>query len=585
MAVMKHCNQSLKTRLSPSMRAKNIQICVSYKGLCIPVLREKYGVAQNLVVKQHSSEDDKHCSHLKTLARAFAGACLSAALIATPMTLNVPGASADAGIIRLPASTKPEIFAVQQTLMEAWSIVGETFVDEHFNGRNWPAELKEHMMAAFNAPAPEAAVHQLDDMLASLGDPYTRHISSQDYQSFRVSTDGELQGVGLLIANQMSQEGHLLVLAPIKGGPADRAGVLPGDEVVTIDGKQTRGMNEEAAAQLLRGKGGTEVRVMLARQKEQVPGDAGISETAPKVLLKEVSLKRERVNLSPVYYTALNKVSSSNAIEQERGKDDQLLLPSVGYVRLTQFSSNAADDMRAAVKDLESQGVEEYILDLRSNPGGLVSAGIDVASIWLDGKKPVFNIQGREGDNLLQTTQDESPALTHAPLAVLVDQNSASASEILTGALRDNQRAKIIGDSHTYGKGKIQTVYELNDGSALFVTVAKYKTPKGTEIDHRGLSPDSSCHPMSMNTMLRTRPRVMIATSKLTSTAAAGARTLPAAAAAAGFSPGLPIGPQMEEALVKQLTKDSCVLAAEHILDEKVQKTPGWALMSLKPHA
>ena len=166
--------------------------------------------------------------------------------------------------------------------------------------------------------------------------------------------------------------------------------------------------------------------MQLARRSDQIPGVPGIPEERPqasKVVFKEVNLKRERVNLSPVYSTVLHDSNRST--------------PRVGYVRLTQFSGNAADDMRYAIMDLEAAGVDEYVLDLRSNPGGLVSAGIEVASLWLDGDKTVFNVHGRDGPNLIQTTQNPMPALTHKPLAVLVNEESASAAEILSGEAND----------------------------------------------------------------------------------------------------------------------------------------------------
>lgn len=484
---------------------------------------------------------------MQTMGGFAANLALSMAVICAPMVSTPAPAMAEPVIIRIPASKDPEVFAAQQTLVEVWSIVGETFVDPDFNGLDWPEELTRRMMTAYNATDSAVARQQLDEMLVGLGDPYTRHINSNDYQRFRVSADGELQGVGLLIANQLSDGGHLLVLAPIKGGPADRAGVLPGDEVVTIDGHQTQGLSGEQAAQLLRGRGGTEVRVQLARRTEQIPGVAGVPEARPELLMKEISLKRERVTLSPVFYTALPN-------ELEGGKRN------VGYLRLTQFSNNAAEDMRNAIKDLESQGMDQYILDLRSNPGGLVSASIDIASLWLDGEQPVFNIQGRGGENLVQTTQQDLPALTQDPLVVLVDDGSASASEILSGALRDNHRAQIIGDNPTFGKGRIQTVYELQDGSALFVTVAKYQTPGGSEIDLQGIAPDRSCRPeMNMN------PRFSFASQAPAAPALAAEPLLPA------FSPGIPMGTVMEESLVSQLQADSCVLAAEQVLQQQVK--------------
>lgn len=222
----------------------------------------------------------------------------------------------------------------------------------------------------------------------------------------------------------------------------------------------------------------------------------------PTVQYKEVWLQREVVNISPVYYTSWPQPLAAAAAQPAaatngngatspvtaaagaaalgmlpgaaapgaaaNGTDGAGATPQVGYIRLTNFSGNAAEEVAGAISQLEASGsVSSYILDLRDNPGGLVRAGIEVASLWLDGAPTVFSITGRAGAVLRQTT--EAPAghraLTHAPLAVLVNERSASASEILSGALRDNKRALIVGDAHTYGKGKIQSVYQLADGS------------------------------------------------------------------------------------------------------------------------
>jgi len=282
----------------------------------------------------------------------------------------------------------------------------------------------------------------------------------------------------------------------------------------------------------------------------------------------------------------------------------------VGYIRLTQFSNNAADDMRKAVASLQGQGAGRYILDLRSNPGGLVKAGVDIAAMWLDGERPVFSISARDEPEMVQTTEHPGPALTHAPLVVLVDKMSASASEIVSGALRDNQRAVIMGDSATYGKGRIQSVFELQDGSALFVTVAKYQTPDGSDIDKRGIVPDRSCRlptlasapaltsslPVSASNPLRSAQVLgttilqagMDATSmapggrptgigKAGSMAASGnAPSKSSSNEDGGFVPGIPLDAGTEELLLRTLQADRCVLAAEQYLDQlqPVQEAP-----------
>lgn len=404
-----------------------------------------------------------------------AGKMAVAASVAGALLLGQPAARADE-IVRYPASADPQILAAQQTLLEAWSIISDSYVDGNFNNRDWESELSKHLMAAYNADNGDAAYKEIGDMLEGLGDPFTRIIPAEEYAEFRVSSDGELQGVGLIIALEPSS-GRLLVLAPLKGGPADRAGVLPGDEVLSINGQSTKGWDGNRAAKYLRGKDGSLVKVKLARRTDQIPGVPGTPEPVPTVQYKEINLKREVVELSPVY-------------SQTIADGDHTF----GYIRLSNFSSKAANDISKAIEELENSGVDSYILDLRDNPGGLVQAGLDVARVWLDGAPTIFNVSGRVKEVAREVVLDNGLAITERPLVVLVNKESASASEILAGALHDNHRADIVGEK-TFGKGKIQTVFELQDGSALFVTVAKYQTPAHNEIDKIGIRPDKACAP------------------------------------------------------------------------------------------
>jgi len=497
------------------------------------------------------------------LQRAVEGCCRGAlAAVAAGALVLGPAdfAQAEPQIIRLPASPDPEIFTAQRTMIEAWSIIQQSFVDETMNNQDWPEALQKHMINAYmygqdkEDPDREAkAWGELDDLLKSLGDPYTHRVLPNDFAQFKVSSDGELQGVGLLLAvgDKQNVEGHLRVLAPIRGGPADRAGILPGDEVLSIDGKDTTGWNGAMASQNLRGMGGTQVHVKLARRTDQIPGEPGTPEPpVPQIVYKDVDIKREKVAISSVYHTALADPNGG---------------PPVGYVRVTQFSNSAADDARAAVQDLESQGISRYIMDLRSNPGGLVRSGIDLVAMWLDGDKKVFNVESRDGIEQTQTTMSGKPALTHDPLVVLVNSSSASASEIVSGALHDNGRAVIMGDSNTYGKGRIQTVYPLQDGSALFVTVAQYQTPDGTVIDLKGLKPDRACRAPTSLASLPAPPLKGEGSSSGVLGSTGGPPGQPGKGD--GFMPGVPLDPVTERVLLEALQKDQCIAAAEQYLD------------------
>ncbi|GLC33706.1 hypothetical protein PLESTB_000106100 [Pleodorina starrii] len=512
-------------------------------------------VPRALLKDTNPSKDENPISSLQELAKRIAAAALG---ITTALSLLLSPALAASELVRLPASTDPAVFAAQRTLVEAWTIVGQAFVDPSFNGHDWESELREHMMTAFNAANPDAAFGEIGHMLEELGDPYTRRIPPEEYAAFRVSSEGELQGVGMLIANEPIN-GHLLVLAPIKGGPADRAGILPGDEVTSINGMSMEGWNGEKAARLLRGKGGTEVRVRLARRTGGIPGVPARPEPPPSVEYREVSLRRERVQLSPLFYAALPPpaLPPGTGAVMPVGSDGRVRQPDgpVGYLRLTSFSSNAAAEMRDAIQELEAAGASSYILDLRNNPGGLVRSSIDIARLWLDGSPVVFNISSREpGEVQSQLVDTPGSALTHRPLVVLVNGASASASEILSGALHDNHRALIVGDGHTYGKGKIQSVFELQDGSALFVTVARYQTPNGTEIDRVGINPDRSCALPGSSS----------------SSSASGSGEGGGSGSSSTYVAGLPMVPGTETALLESLAGDSCVAVARAVLKDEV---------------
>jgi C-terminal peptidase prc len=401
------------------------------------------------------------------LGQAALGAAAAAVLLVAPLPAAAAAvllvaplpAAAAARTVTFPVAERPELFAVQKTLVEAWTIISQSFVDPTFNHQDWPAQLQGELAAVAAADSPAAASAHVATMIKSLGDPYTRWVPRSEYMDFRVSSDGELKGgVGLLIASDPSS-GRLVVLAPIKGSPADRAGIRPGDEVLAVDGASMAGRDGEAAARFLRGQQGSSVTVKVARRRggaDQVPGvAAGLLPRAPTVLpveYKHFRLRREKVELSPVFATTLTR-------------DDHAF----GYVRLTQFGQHAAADMRAAIAQLTRDGAESFILDLRNNPGGLVRASLEVAALWMDGeaRPTVFSVQDRQdaeeeaalvdgdlppgaaatrgGSAAQRVVLRGGHAATVAPLVVLVNKQSASASEILAGALHDNGRAEVIG--------------------------------------------------------------------------------------------------------------------------------------------
>jgi carboxyl-terminal processing protease len=291
-------------------------------------------------------------------------------------------------------------------------------------------------------------------MLASLDEPFTRFLRPEQYRSLQVNTSGELTGVGLQIALN-AKTGQLEVVAPIAGSPAEKAGIQPRDRILQIDGVSTADLTLDEAAARMRGPLGSKVSLVVERDGQEK---------------RAVQLQRDRIAVNPVV-----------AQLQTAPKG----VP-VGYIRLGQFNANAATEVARAIQRLEKQGAEAYILDLRNNPGGLLQAGIEIARLWLE-QGPIVYTVNRQG--IQGSFEAFGSALTRDPLIVLVNQGTASASEILAGALQDNGRAKILGET-TFGKGLIQSLFELSDGSGLAVTVAKYETPKHRDIHKLGIIPD-----------------------------------------------------------------------------------------------
>jgi carboxyl-terminal processing protease len=340
----------------------------------------------------------------------------------------------------------------QKIFSQAWRIVSQAYVDDSFNHQNWWALREKTLKQRLdNRDATYAAIQK---MLESLDDPFTRLLKPSQYRSLQVNTSGELSGVGLQIALD-AETGELEVVAPIAGSPADQAGIQPRDRILEIDGALTSQLTLDEAAVRMRGPVGTMVTLRIQGKNGE-----------PKL----IELVRDRIALNPVY-AVLDSAPEG--------------VP-VGYIRLTQFSANAPTEVADAISRLKEQGAQAYILDLRNNPGGLLQAGIEIARYWLNEGTIVYTVN-RQGT--LGSFEDDGPALTEDPLVVLVNQGTASASEILAGALQDNHRAQLVGEK-TFGKGLIQSLFDLSDGSGLAVTVAKYETPNHRDIHKLGIKPD-----------------------------------------------------------------------------------------------
>lgn len=341
----------------------------------------------------------------------------------------------------------------QKLLLQSWRIVNQAYLDTTFNHQNWWSLRQKYLRRHLDNRA--QTYDTIREMLATLDDPFTRLLEPEQYRSLQVNTSGELSGVGLQI-NIGDESGQLEVVTPIAGSPADEAGLKPRDRILEIDGQDTTQLSLEEAASQMRGRIGTQVTLTILRPATQAQ--------------KRYTLVRDRIALNPVYAH----------LDTESAPDP------IGYVRLAQFSANATAEMQDAIADLQNQGAKAFILDLRNNPGGLLQAGVEIARLWLNDSTIVYTVN-RQG--VLGNFDAKHQALTEAPLVVLVNQGTASASEILAGALQDNGRAQLIGD-RTFGKGLIQSLFELPDDAGLAVTVAKYETPNHRDINKQGITPD-----------------------------------------------------------------------------------------------
>ena len=368
------------------------------------------------------------------------GACAATAVVAREV-VTPPGGSS-----RISDSPK-------EVIDQTWQIVFRDYLD--INGKYKPEQwrsLRRDVLAKSYGSSKEA-YEAIRGMLGSLDDPYTRFLDPREFKEMQIDTSGELSGVGIQLSLDKETK-NLVVVSPIEGSPASRAGVQPKDVIVAIDGKSTKGMSTEDAVKLIRGQAGTKVTLTLKRKAQTL----------------ELPLTRERIELHAVDHQ-IN--TSADGVK-------------VGYIRLKQFNATATKDMRQAVKDLEEKGAQGYVLDLRSNPGGLLMASVEIARQWLN-EGTIVSTKTRDG--IQDVKRANGRALTTKPMVVLVNEGSASASEILSGALQDNNRAVLVGQK-TFGKGLVQSVRGLSDGSGMTVTIAKYLTPSGRDIHKHGIDPD-----------------------------------------------------------------------------------------------
>jgi carboxyl-terminal processing protease len=338
----------------------------------------------------------------------------------------------------------------KELIDEVWQLIDRTYVDATFNQVDWQEVRQDYLGRSYQTR--EDAYVAIREMLESLEDPYTRFMDPQEFRDMQIDTSGELTGVGIQLS-QDEETNELVVMSPIEGTPAADAGILARDVIIQIDGQTTEGMDVSGAVSLIRGPVGSSVTLTIRRGSQEL----------------EFDLERARIEIHPVRYSVQQSPTGP-----------------VGYVRLNQFSANASEEMAQAIRDLEGQGMSGYILDLRSNPGGLLDSSITIARMWLN-EGVIVSTVSRQG--VEEQQRANRTALTDKPLVVLVDGGSASASEIVSGALQDNDRATLVG-TQTFGKGLVQSVRGLGDGSGIAITVARYLTPSGRDINKSGIEPD-----------------------------------------------------------------------------------------------
>ena len=353
----------------------------------------------------------------------------------------------------------------KEVIDHVWQIVYRDFLDSNgkFQKSNW-INLRKEVLSKTYSDSNEA-YDAIRDMLSNLDDSYTRFLEPKEFNQMRIDTSGELTGVGIQIVKDKESD-DLIIISPIEGTPAFDAGIKARDKILSIDDISTEGMNIEEAVKLIRGQRGTKVKLEILR------GSKSFFKT----------LSREKIEIKSV---------SSKVNQTKNGL-------SIGYVRIKQFNANASKETRDAIKDLETKKVAGYVLDLRSNPGGLLESSIDISRHFIN-KGVIVSTVSKDG--LKETKKGNGQALTKKPLVVLVNEGSASASEIVSGAIKDNKRGKLVGKK-TFGKGLVQSMRTLVDGSGLTVTVAKYLTPNGTDINKSGIIPDIEVR-MNINPILQ----------------------------------------------------------------------------------
>jgi len=369
-------------------------------------------------------------SKLKRLIAVILVLSLTASLTAG---CNITTTGSDAPIIQVPsqpqAVTTPS--AGQNVVDEAWQIIFREYVEnDKINAANMTAGA-------------------IKGMLEALNDPYTSYLDAPTYQLSHQDLQGKFEGIGAYVG---IRDGQLIIIAPMPNSPAARAGIVAGDAILEVEGASTSEMSLEEAVLHIRGPKGTPVKLLIRHQDKPVP--------------ETIEIVRDSINVASVTYEM---------------KGD------IGYIHIYQFVSTTDGELTTALKDVISKGATGLILDLRYNPGGLVDTVVAVASHFIKSGVVLYVVdnKGQKDTDSVRPTS----VTTDLPIVALSNNFSASGSEVLMGALQDHGRATIAGTT-TFGKGSVDTFYQLKDGSGLYITIARWLTPNGRLIEGKGIDPD-----------------------------------------------------------------------------------------------
>ena len=336
--------------------------------------------------------------------------------------------------------TDEQIYEELKKLALVFEVARDNFVEE--------ADEKKMLEAAMNG------------MLGAL-DPHSSYLSADDFKEFNDKSHGEFGGLGIQIT---SDRGAVRVISPIDDTPADKAGIKAGDYITHIDGEQVFDLTLNQAVKKMKGRPGTKVKLTVVSDDGEP---------------KEMTLKRAIIKVESVKHD-VKMLADADPDDKDT--------PKIGYIRISDFGATTSRDLNKAIKELEKDKVVGYVIDVRNNPGGYLTAAIDVSDAFLDGGE-IVSTRGKDKTDIERVFAKPGDAVNGKPIVVLINHGSASASEIVAGALQDNGRGLVMG-SQSFGKGSVQQQKPLGDGTAIHITIARYYTPSGRSIQNEGITPD-----------------------------------------------------------------------------------------------